>query len=628
MFEEALEEDFQNLDKFARKLPQKVKEYTFVKLIGKGGFSRVFLVKNNRYPESEFVAKVMPEKIVKNSSHDASFLLDLQHANIVRIYKVFTEGKFLYVILEYCPGGPLNELLICYPSLTVDLLIYMFQQMLIGLAYCHSNYVAHRDIKPANILLDKNLRPKYTDFGISVKVKPGEKLKLLSCTKLFAAPEVLLENENDPIKADIWSLGVTFFVMASGRLPWLSKTPKNILKAIETGRYYIPDNVLPSMSDLFKSMMNVNPNKRPTAAELLTNSLFPQGFLMTMTYKLYREDGNPNENPMSEKNPDLNRTSSIHETDHSTNSDIEIINPVTINFVEASSSEYYSDDDYSSDAGSNKANKKDADSTDSELNEIDIDKIDLNDYDLGKIESNDGDSSDADSTQMESQKAKSNKGDSNQVKSGRNDSSQVNSGKGTPKPLKSSKSDFNQVKLNGCDLIQTNSGQCEINKIQSRISDSRSVDIDNIMSMKSNSGKEDKSRKKRLRLENIEHQDEPYLFRFLPEPISDHLPDTLPDPEPQFLDRKPGCRFLKKHQPFYPILHTLTSIDFIKMEQRKIEIGEQQWEEDEEEGEKDNDNPPQNNNIKNRENNANNNAENKSSSRNKAKSNENNELKK
>ncbi|OHS96249.1 CAMK family protein kinase [Tritrichomonas foetus] len=277
---------FADLDSFSQYLPQTIGKYTFEQLIGKGGYSRVFLVRTEKY-NIDFVAKVMPVGMVKHETTDIDFLRQLEHPNIIRMYDTFKKGKFIYCILEYCPNGSLHQYMSRYSVPKNEVLIYLFQELLLGLNYMHSKQIAHRDIKPSNILIDGYNRPKFIDFGISTKTEPGEFIGFFSCSKPFSSPEIVIEQEYDPIVSDIWSLGVTFYYMAVGSLPWPSKPQKAMLKSIEQGQYKIPKTVLPKIASLIRSMLHVNPKHRPNTQKLLQNSLFPQKQVLSIKFNIF-----------------------------------------------------------------------------------------------------------------------------------------------------------------------------------------------------------------------------------------------------------------------------------------------------------------------------------------------------
>ena len=160
----------------------------------------------------------------------------LDHPNIVRVYEFFAAEDNYYLVMEYVPGMTLRDLLSRQGVPTPAQAVYLCKQALSALDYAHNfSYVdesdmrhtgiIHRDIKPANILLDNKGKLKITDFGI-VKVL-GEQGTGGGMTQTgfhpgtveYMSPEQLLGLDID-VRSDLYSLGVTFYEMLSGRLPF------------------------------------------------------------------------------------------------------------------------------------------------------------------------------------------------------------------------------------------------------------------------------------------------------------------------------------------------------------------------------------------------------------------------
>ena len=259
--------------KFAKQLPLHIHGYMFKKVIGAGGFSIVCLVVSEQY-DKEFVAKVMWKKR-QSQRYDHEYLRGLCHTGIIAMYDLFEDDEFVYLICQYCEGGTLADL-ISGGSLgkSENVLLYYMQRMLQALAYCHDKGVSHRDVKPTNVLIDSYGRPKWIDFGLSVHCAPGEKIEMYDGSGPYKAPEVLLRTPYDPFLADIWSLGVTFYEMATGSLPWSASFRKAMENSILQGMYMIPDTVSPKIAKLIAAMLSVKPEARPTAQQILAMPLF------------------------------------------------------------------------------------------------------------------------------------------------------------------------------------------------------------------------------------------------------------------------------------------------------------------------------------------------------------------
>ena len=150
------------------------------------------------------------------------------------------------------------------------------KQLLNAVSYCHSRNIVHRDLKPENLLLTSNRKSiKVIDFGAST-IMHEKFLNKKYGTSYYVAPEVLRGIYNE--KCDIWSIGVIFYIMLSGKPPFPGKDDKEILRKVEIGMYQLdgsPWNDLSSEAiDLLRRLLNYNPNTRISAAEALEHPWF------------------------------------------------------------------------------------------------------------------------------------------------------------------------------------------------------------------------------------------------------------------------------------------------------------------------------------------------------------------
>lgn len=247
--------------------------YELLHAIGEGSSATVYLVKSKQYDEL-FVCKRIALIKCNDKISEIRVLMDLNHPNIIRLYNYFEDDNYIYLILEYCPGGSLADIIregACNYSVKGALAV--FQQIVAGLNHCHKKGIAHLDIKPANILIDKYSRIKLADFGLSKLIGNDGKLKEFRGSRCFMAPEVLLRGAYDPFKADIWSLGVTFYFLLTGQSPWPMKVQSEMEFAISMCMYTMPKGLDPILSGFIKSMMDISPESRPTTVELLENPI-------------------------------------------------------------------------------------------------------------------------------------------------------------------------------------------------------------------------------------------------------------------------------------------------------------------------------------------------------------------
>ncbi|KAJ7957119.1 Protein kinase [Quillaja saponaria] len=195
--------------------------------------------------------------------------------------------------MEYAAGGELFERICSAGRFSEDEARYFFQQLISGVNYCHSLQICHRDLKLENTLLDGSPAPrlKICDFGYS-------KLEL----QQYIAPEVLSRREYDGKLADVWSCGVTLYVMLVGAYPFEDQNdPKNFRKTIQkimAVQYKIPDYVHISQDckHLLSRIFVANPLRRITLKEIKNHPWFLKNLPRELTESaqaVYYQRNNP-----------------------------------------------------------------------------------------------------------------------------------------------------------------------------------------------------------------------------------------------------------------------------------------------------------------------------------------------
>ncbi|MFN0121257.1 MAG: protein kinase domain-containing protein [Blastocatellia bacterium] len=214
--------------------------YEITSELAEGGMGAVYRARHRNLPR-EVVIKCILLGGFSQGTHDllrARFIREacvhsqLDHPNIVRIHEFFVAEENYYLVMEYVAGLSLAQLLQQRGRLTESQSIQLFRQALSGMEYAHNfryqdetqtshTGIVHRDIKPGNMLLDGQARLKITDFGI-VKVENESGLTQSGFnpgTVAYMSPEQLCGMKLDA-RSDIYSLGVTFYEMLAGRLPF------------------------------------------------------------------------------------------------------------------------------------------------------------------------------------------------------------------------------------------------------------------------------------------------------------------------------------------------------------------------------------------------------------------------
>jgi serine/threonine protein kinase len=219
-------------------------EYTVQAELGSGAQGRVYLCTSADDPEP-YAVKI--SLTGSSSEQEINCLKCVWSPGVINVYKSFIDDDCRFDVFEYCPGGSLQQL-IALQYLTYDEMLQISREILEAVRACHDSGIAHLDIKPPNILVDKHGRMKLADFGLSRQ--PGDcPISDFGGSIAYMAPEIIARGRYDPFRADIWSLGVTFYQLYSGKLPWPSGSAQLIL-SIRRGLQTWDPKISPEMFDV------------------------------------------------------------------------------------------------------------------------------------------------------------------------------------------------------------------------------------------------------------------------------------------------------------------------------------------------------------------------------------------
>ncbi|CAL5438898.1 unnamed protein product [Camellia sinensis] len=225
-------------------------KYELVKDLGSGNFGVARLMRNKETKELVAMKYIdRGHKIDENVAREIINHRSLRHPNIIRFKEVVLTPTHLAIVMEYAAGGELFERICNAGRFSEDEARYFFQQLISGVSYCHTMQICHRDLKLENTLLDGSPAPrlKICDFGYSKSSLLHSRPKSTVGTPAYIAPEVLSRREYDGKLADVWSCGVTLYVMLVGAYPFEDQEdPKNFRKTIQrimAVNYKIPDYV-------------------------------------------------------------------------------------------------------------------------------------------------------------------------------------------------------------------------------------------------------------------------------------------------------------------------------------------------------------------------------------------------
>lgn len=226
--------------------------YELLELIGQGGMADVYLAKDiilNR----TIAIKILRTSLAKDPIYvtrfqrEASAAAALSHKNIVEIYDVGEDDDKYYIVMEYVPGTTLKELILKRGALHYVEAIDIMKQVVGGIAKAHQLGIIHRDLKPQNILVTDSGVAKIADFGIASMQSLAQvtQTDVIMGSLHYLAPEIA-RGEKATIQSDIYALGIAFYELLRGEVPFNGESPVNI--------------ALKHMQDDLPSLLEFNPS--------------------------------------------------------------------------------------------------------------------------------------------------------------------------------------------------------------------------------------------------------------------------------------------------------------------------------------------------------------------------------
>ena len=276
----------------------KINFYLYGRRIGQGAFGKVNLglnVLTGRVVAIKSFKTTPIKKFqhrMKKIQYETELMKRFNHKNITKILEVFNDEEYMLIIMEYINGGNLFSFVKKRRKLSEKMAKFLFRQIILGIQHIHSKNVVHRDIKLENILIDFDNNVKICDFGIGKVLENEDELLYDKCgTPMYMAPEIILANDDNGYKGfpvDIWSSGITLYIMLSGSLPFNIKNKNNnkedmALNSIKDKNNIFLQNQIVNVKpkeienisieakNLLKGLLNKNPSKRLTCSQILNH---------------------------------------------------------------------------------------------------------------------------------------------------------------------------------------------------------------------------------------------------------------------------------------------------------------------------------------------------------------------
>ncbi|XP_027866841.1 cAMP-dependent protein kinase catalytic subunit PRKX isoform X1 [Xiphophorus couchianus] len=232
--------------------------------VGTGTFGRVFLVKDKK-SKAFFALKQMKISDVirlKQEQHvhnEKEVLTEISHPFLIRLFWTHHDDRFLYMLMDYVPGGELFSYLRSRGRFSNATGLFYTSEIVCAIEYLHSKEIVYRDLKPENILLDSEGHIRLTDFGFAKKL--SDRTWTLCGTPEYLAPEVI-QSKGHGRAVDWWALGILVFEMLAGYPPFFDDNPFGIYQKILSGKLEFPRHLDFYVKDLIKKFLVIDRARR------------------------------------------------------------------------------------------------------------------------------------------------------------------------------------------------------------------------------------------------------------------------------------------------------------------------------------------------------------------------------
>ncbi|CAF4125927.1 unnamed protein product [Rotaria sp. Silwood2] len=242
----------------------KLEDFECIRTIGKGSFGRVMLVKhisNGNFYAMKILEKqkVLNYRQIEHTLHEKRILQAISFPFIVNLDYHFKDSTYLYMVLEFIPGGNMFSYLRKVGRFSEQHTRFYAAQIVLTLEYLHYLGIIYRGLKPEDLLIDTDGYLKVADFGFAKKIT--DRTWTLCGMPEYLAPEIILSKGYNKA-ADWWALGILVYEMSAGYPPFFADQPIQIYEKIVSGKIRFPSHFSSDLKDLLRNLLQIDVKKR------------------------------------------------------------------------------------------------------------------------------------------------------------------------------------------------------------------------------------------------------------------------------------------------------------------------------------------------------------------------------
>ena len=293
-----------------------------IQLLGKGSFGEVYLVQKRGNKNELYAMKILQKdkifsnNLVRYAMTERNVLSYFtKHPFIVKLNYAFQTATKLFLILDYCPGGDLGQLIRREGYLEEEVAKVYMAEILLALEDLHNSDIIFRDLKPDNVVIGKDGHVLLTDFGLSKEgILDNKSATSFWGSVAYLAPE-MLKRQGHGKSVDWYLLGVLLYEMIIGKTPYFSESKEELFHNIKNGKLKINRNLTPEAIDILKCLLNRNPNKRLGAGKGGANLIKSHPFFKEIDWELCLQRKSKVPKPVIREITPMNISSKIFEDD-------------------------------------------------------------------------------------------------------------------------------------------------------------------------------------------------------------------------------------------------------------------------------------------------------------------------